>query len=341
MNANPLVCVVVLSWNRCEAVLRCLDQVAELRYDNVMAVVVDNGSTDESPRRIRSRFPGIELLELQRNLGYAGGANRGIERALELHADYVWLLNDDTAFAPDVLTTLVEHAERDERIGALSPLVYYEDVPDRVQFCGTFLDTRAGRIKPAEAVGQAAGGEHEVEVLVGAALLVRASALEAVGLFYEGYFAYWEDFDLTIRLTRAGYRLAVVAGARIHHSATAKPGSGFVRPPHYFYLITRNELLFWRRYLQGRFRRAAYVGPFLAGAIAEAASCRARGAPDSAQACLDAAWNALIGHEGDFESRKRAPRLFSRLLSWRPYFWSALFRGDYRNLYRRILRGPA
>src|SRR5581483_12156776 len=111
--ALPRVHVVILNWNGWENTSVCLSSVQQLDYENRHVVVVDNGSTDESAAYIRREFPNVELIETGINLGFAGGCNAGIRRAMDESADYVWLLNNDTRVSVNALRALVDRAERD------------------------------------------------------------------------------------------------------------------------------------------------------------------------------------------------------------------------------------
>src|SRR4051794_37273189 len=115
----PKVAIVVLNWNDGAATLACLGALRSIDYPNIAVIVVDNGSTDGSAQRIRdSAF--VDLVVNPTNLGFTGGVNVGIARAMATTADYVWLLNSDATTQPDVLSRLVATAETDERIGLVS-----------------------------------------------------------------------------------------------------------------------------------------------------------------------------------------------------------------------------
>lgn len=86
---EPLVFIVVLNWNCWEDTVACVASASQMAYRRYKVVVVDNGSTDGSECRIRDACPHVEVIQTGANLGYAGGNNIGIERALAAGADYV------------------------------------------------------------------------------------------------------------------------------------------------------------------------------------------------------------------------------------------------------------
>jgi GT2 family glycosyltransferase len=339
VRSAPLVYVIVLSWNRCSTVLECLSNLRCISYRHFKVVVVDNNSKDNSVSEIQRLHSDVHLILNRENEGYAGGANRGIEYALCSGADYVWLLNDDTTVPAGTLNALVAEAEQDCRIAAVAPLSYYQDIPERVQFAGGFVDLTRGILRCAKSATEANRPEvSECQVLVGAAWLLRSEALKQVGLLDERLFAYWEDFDLSVRFAEHGFRTHVVPSASIYHGKTLPVAEGLTRPPYYYYLMVRNEFWFWRRHLRGFIARSSRELACIAAAIEEAAVCRSRGHSACADACLDGVWCAFRGVPGSFEQRREMPRLIRKLLSWRPYFWAALLAGRWRILFSRALR---
>jgi GT2 family glycosyltransferase len=193
--------------------------LAMVDYDALSTVVVDNGSTDDSVNKIRERFPGIKIVETGRNLGFAGGVNAGIREALKDGADFVWVLNNDTVPQPGSLIALLRTALSYERIGAVGSVLVYPD--GQVQAWG------GGRVNRWIGVCRHATSAHIdswFDYLTAASLLLPRRALEEVGLFDESFFLYWEDTDLSFRLKRRGWLLAVAADSIVVHRAHASTG---------------------------------------------------------------------------------------------------------------------
>jgi GT2 family glycosyltransferase len=182
-------------------------------------VAVENGpgATPELP-------PGAELLRLPENRGFAAGANAGLARLRELGCDRALLLNNDARLEPGALRRLAEALE-DPRTAAAGPLLLRPD--GRVESRGLLLDTWSGR---SRLLGHGepdrrAEGRARVEALSGAALMLRLSALEAVGGLDEQYFHSFEDTEWCHRARRAGLELVVVVGARARHAAASTLGA--------------------------------------------------------------------------------------------------------------------
>jgi GT2 family glycosyltransferase len=155
--SEPLVITVVLNTNRRDDTLACLASLADNRYSNHRVILLDNGSTDGSVAAVRETHPGVQVIRLAANSGYAGNNNVGIAEALAQAADWVFVLNEDTILHPDCLAELVRVGESDPRVGVVGPLVYHHSEPDVIQSAGGELGTRVGLTPPgSERTGQRA-----------------------------------------------------------------------------------------------------------------------------------------------------------------------------------------
>ena len=237
------VYIILLNWHGWQDTIACLESLASLDYTNYSVLMVDNGSTDDSVARIRAAHPGVPILETGRNLGFSGGCNVGIRRALEEGADYVWLLNNDTTVDPQALTDMVAVAEADPGVGAVGSVLYYLDSPKDIQAWG------GGRVcfwsgRARHHLGPVPGAR--LHYLTAASMLLRRCALEEVGLLDEGtFFMYWEDTDLSFRLRKAGWRLAVADQSIVLHREHAATGKGSPLLDYYF---NASAVRFFRRY---------------------------------------------------------------------------------------------
>ena len=241
--ALPTVYIILLNWHGWRDTIACLDSLARLDYQNHHILVVDNGSTDDSIARIRAVHPETLVLETGRNLGFSGGCNTGIRRALENGADYVWLLNNDTTVDPQALSAMVTVAEADPRVGEVGSVLYYFDSPNDIQAWGgggvSFWSGRSHhQLTPVP--------NSTLHYLTAASVLIRCRALEEVWLLDEKlFFMYWEDVDLSFRLRKAGWHLAVANQSIIFHKEHASTGKGNLLLDYYF---NESAARFFRRY---------------------------------------------------------------------------------------------
>src|SRR5690349_7681194 len=108
---------IILNTNLRADTLECLASLTHSTFRLHKVIVLDNHSTDGSVHAIRTAFPNVEIIELEKNLGDAGNNNVGIIASLAQDADWVFVLNEDTVLAPDCLAQLVAIGESDPRIG--------------------------------------------------------------------------------------------------------------------------------------------------------------------------------------------------------------------------------
>jgi GT2 family glycosyltransferase len=213
------VAAVVLSWNGGDELLDALRSLLELERPPDTLFVVDNGSPDDSAEIIESLFKEVVLIRSATNLGFAGGVNLGIARALSEGFDYVLLLNSD-ALAPDgLIDDLLAEAHSDERVGIVGAVLVNFDDRSQIQAIG------GGRVNLWTGMSRhiLTPGES-IDYLTGACLLLRATMLREIGPFDDSYFFYWEDVDLSRRAVRAGWRLAISARVRVPHVEASSLG---------------------------------------------------------------------------------------------------------------------
>jgi len=322
------VTTIILNWNGMKDTLECIESVRNLDYPDMRIIVVDNGSTDDSTTVIRQRYPSITLLESKRNLGFTGGNNLGIVKALEMGTDFVWLLNNDTVVDRDALRNMVQAIGNSQDVGIASPVIYFQDPPGQVQFCGSYIDWERERIVKLN-VGEPYPPDGVNVSLWGTALLIRSEVVERVGFLNDKYFAYHEDEDYSMRVARAGYRAIVVQEARVFHKNSRSTGSNDA--PMQVFLRSRNLFFLWMDNLKGM-KRVFHIPRYLAHIISYGGTLREKNLPDSMEACLDGVWHAFRGAGGPRNPEITMPmplrRMFRFLFCWHPYFWASLLRGD-------------
>lgn len=234
------VAVVVLNWNGWRDTLACIASLQKLSYSNFELIVVDNGSTDGSQYHIEAHAPGIKVLQTGANLGFGGGCNVGIRKAIEQNADYVWLVNSDATVDANALTELVRLADSQPSVGAVGSVLYEADRPEQIQVWG------GGKVNLWIGLSRHQVSPASLDFVSGAALLLRREAVLQAGLFDDQtFFMYWEDSDLGFRLQRAGWQLAVAENSRVWHKLSASLGKGSRQLDVYF---TRSGVRFLRRY---------------------------------------------------------------------------------------------
>ncbi len=265
VNVLPDVIVVVLNWNNGPDTVATLHSLAQSDYPSVSVLVVDNGSSDDSVAFIRATHPKVEIIETDKNLGYAEGNNVGMRFALQQGVEYVCVLNNDTEVAPDFITRLVEEAESDEFIGIVGPKMYFFEPSDMIFAAGSLVEWDKGDLNQRgiwqrEAVVGPLYSDHpeDIDFIIGCGILIKRAVLERIGLFDARYYLNFEDVDLCIRTRQAGYHVRYTPHAILRHKVSASLGQGSPRNTYY---MTRNALLFFSMHLRGwrRWRALTHI----------------------------------------------------------------------------------
>jgi len=237
------IVAVVVSWNLRDSVLRCIDKLVS--RDVVSHVVlVDNASVDGTPEAVRERFPQVEIVEMDRNTGFAAGSNAGIRSAMEHGSDFVLLVNSDVE-TPDGAVERLLTASIEEGAGAVGAKMLKMDDPSRLDGAWGVINWRnfVSRVEGEdETDGPLFSKRRKVDYPLGAFLLLNVEALEKVGLFDEDYFAYHEEMELCKRLDRAGYPVIYEPVAVPHKSGESVRAAGASRAREY--LLARNSVRF-------------------------------------------------------------------------------------------------
>jgi GT2 family glycosyltransferase len=247
--AGPLVIVVVLNWNKAAQTVACVAALPYQTHKNLRIIIVDNGSTEGSLYPLDKLAVPFVLIRNENNLGFTGGVNVGIDRALAEGADYVWLLNNDAQAAPSALEAMLTIVEADKTIGMASPLIRNADAGDEVEFCGGVWERSTFRTTDDLLTYKQWSETSPKRIwLVGTAVLLRRQLVETIGGFDDRFFAYWEDNDYSVRSARAGYRNVVVPDAVVRHWSGTPKTNPQSKPAHYYYYMARNEIFFYRKH---------------------------------------------------------------------------------------------
>ena len=243
----PKVSIVILNWNGLEDTEECLESLKRITYPNYEVIVVDNGSTGDDVKVLRDRFGEyIQIIENDRNYGFAEGNNIGIRHALEGDFKYVLLLNNDTTVAADFLSELVNIAESDPKIGLAGPKIYLYREPNRIWFAGgkiSLFSRSSSRGLNLIDRGQFNRLDY-VDFISGCCMLIKRRVLDSAGLLDPVYFFAMEDVDMSLRATQAGFSNVFVPASKIWHKVFR---SG-IREPDIGYYTARNPIILARKH---------------------------------------------------------------------------------------------
>ena len=260
--------VIIVNYNVQHYLMQCLDSVCRATNDMEAEVwVVDNASTDDSVTAVRDAFPTIHVIANTENVGFARANNMAIRRA---QGEYVLLLNPDTIVGEEVLRGCTQFLDEHPEAGAVGVRMTNRD--------GTFApESRRGLPTPATSFYKMCGlarlfphsrrfGRYhmryldedkpaEIDVISGAFMMLRRTALDAAGLLDEDYFMYGEDIDLSYRIQLAGWQNWYVPLRILHYKGESTQKTSY-RYVHNFYAAM---LIFFRKHFAKRHRLVTLV----------------------------------------------------------------------------------
>ncbi len=248
------VAVVIPNWNGDDFLAQCLTSLAKQSYRDFDTIVVDNGSVDGSKKILAEQFPDVRVIELDRNYGFAGGVNRGIQPAIDEGYWAIALFNNDAVAHEHWLAELVKGLEGDDKVGFVTSRFLslngktVDSTGDFYSIWGLPFPRDRGEPSPTEP-----GQPQPVFGASGGASLYRAGLFRQIGLFDEDFFAYFEDIDLSFRARLAGWQALYIPTAVVYHhiGGTSSRVSGLARfhsTKNMYFVYTKNMpgKLYWK-----------------------------------------------------------------------------------------------
>jgi len=240
------VSVIILNWNGLHLMQKCLPSVVESTYPNLEIIVADNASTDGGPAWVESTFPTVNIVRHPENWGFCRGNNMAVPHAT---GDYVVFLNNDVEVTSGWIEPLAACLDSQPDVGAVQPKLLDRDTRRMFEYAGGsggFLDrlgypfTRGRLFFTLEPDEGQYDDARDIFWATGAAIMMRRSALDEVGLLDEHFEFHMEEIDLCWRLARAGYRIRVEPKSLVYHIGGSSLPRGSSRKTYYNF---RNSLL--------------------------------------------------------------------------------------------------
>lgn len=260
------VATIVLNYDNADDTVEAIKSIRYSSNLDQRVIVVDNNPDVAEQTSLRNRLgPGVTYIPTGANIGYAAGNNVGIRRAMEASPEYIWVLNPDVRVAPETLAGLLTAAEATPDSGIIGGRILHGgSSPESIWFDGGIIDsTRYGATSHLHAgkhhASTPSNGIVDVDYVTGASMLIRARAIEQVGMLPEDYFLYFEETDYCKRMQEAGWRTVVDQSVVLSHF---KRSSGDLPTAHYLYYMTRNRLQFANTYFSGPGNTAAALADF-------------------------------------------------------------------------------
>jgi len=248
--------IVIVNWNTKDFLLQCLESIYQtVRRGSWEILMIDNGSSDGSGEAAKKSFPSIQLIENERNLGFAKAVNQGLQQS---SGSNILLLNPDTRLKEGAIERMLSFMGTHSQVGVSGGQLLNEDGSKQNSIANIpslatelFNKSLLRRMFPKKYPGKERNYFEPIEVdsVIGACMMVRREAMEQVGLLDEDYFLFLEETDWCYRMKRAGWKVYHLPEVEIYHfqgkSAEAKKKRAkveYYRSRYHFFRKNRGNL---------------------------------------------------------------------------------------------------
>lgn len=249
MSCAHKVTAIILNYNGYSDTIDCLSSILTINYPLLDVICIDNASTDKSVEKIiawstdkfdtavcsntegyaeainysctsKKNRISLKVIKNPENIGFAAGCNQGIKLARVSGEDYIWLLNNDTIVEPDSLLIMVQYLDENPTYHVTTPQIRLYDQPDLIWNCGGHLKWYGARkyLYIYESINAVPNREAvDITFVTGCAPLIRSALIHELGGFSEKFFFGEEDFEFSIRMKKANYKMACCFKSIIYH----------------------------------------------------------------------------------------------------------------------------
>lgn len=251
----PRVAIVIPNWNQADLLAATLRSLRTQTFADFEAVVVDNGSTDDSRAVLARDFPEVRVIALPQNVGFARATNLGLQAS---PSEILVCLNNDVECEPGWLAGLVGALDRMPDVGSVASLMLDARRPGLIDAAGDAMSLVAWNVGRGEPDGPPHRTAREILSACAGAAAYRRTVFETVGWFDESFFAWFEDVDLGIRAQLAGFRCWYEPAAVVSHWGSATAATMSDRK---VFLTVRNGLMLFFKTMP--LRRVLMWGPLV------------------------------------------------------------------------------
>ena len=223
MPALPSVAIVILNWNGKHYLQQFLPSVMQSQYGNLSIIVADNASSDDSVSFLKNEFSGVQILQLDKNYGFAKGYNEALKR---VEAEYFILLNSDVEVTPGWIQPVISYMQAHPRVAACQPKILSYHNKNMFEYAGAaggWIDAYGYPFSRGRVFDVCEADHHQYDSIEnifwasGASLFIRSEIFFQAGGFDEFFFAHMEEIDLCWRLHLIGYDVCCIPQSVVYH----------------------------------------------------------------------------------------------------------------------------
>ena len=257
MEVEKLLSIITINYNGLKDTCELIDTLP-LNDETIEVIVVDNASTQDEATEIERRYPQVKVIRNDKNLGFAGGNNLGIQAA---HGKYLFFINNDAILPqPSAISHLLTRLESSDQIGMVCPKIRFTWGKQLIQYAGYTPLSKISLRNKSIGFGEQDNGQydtpHPTPYAHGAAMMVKREVIEQVGMMPECYFLYYEELDWSMMIRRTGYEIWYEPACTVFHKESQTTGQ---QSPLKTYYIIRNRLLFAQRNIDGSEKYLTYI----------------------------------------------------------------------------------
>lgn len=260
MIPKPKIAVIIINYATPSDTIACVESLQRQTYSNIEIIVIDNNSPDCSCKDLSNKLKGkCHVIELDRNLGFSGANNLGIDYALKHDAVKLLFLNSDTILDTKLIESL--EAVCDPMTVAVPKTYYYND-KNLLWDTGSMV-TYWGRLYN-RGINEFDHGQYkekqEVPLFTGHCLLIHKKTIEDFGKWEESYFMYVEDTEYSLRMAQHGVKVVYTPDAILWHKVGQSSGGN--KNPKVIYYTVRNRLYLFKENpvpLRWKFRNICWI----------------------------------------------------------------------------------
>ena len=257
MEVEKLLSIITINYNGLKDTCELIDTLP-LNDETIEVIVVDNASTQDEATEIERRYPQVKVIRNDKNLGFAGGNNLGIQAA---HGKYLFFINNDAILPqPSAISHLLTRLESSDQIGMVCPKIRFTWGKQLIQYAGYTPLSKITLRNTSIGFGEQDNGQydtpHPTPYAHGAAMMVKREVIEQVGMMPECYFLYYEELDWSMMIRRTGYEIWYEPACTVFHKESQTTGQ---QSPLKTYYIIRNRLLFAQRNIDGSEKYLTYI----------------------------------------------------------------------------------
>ena len=222
--------ILILNWNGEHLLKPCLDSIKKIDYSNYSVMVIDNGSEDDSVKMVNENFPEVDILELKKNYGFAGGYIRCFTQLKDNHSEFVLLLNNDTEVDSNILSSFIQAKDKYGDNHLYGGKIFYKNNPEKIWYAGGNVNLKYAKISH-RGIRQNDSAEFskplQTDYITGCCLFTSIEMINQLNGFDERFNMYGEDVDLCRRAKKEGINCYYWPDAKLYHHVSASLGGAF------------------------------------------------------------------------------------------------------------------